>query len=407
MASTRLGAPYRRLLSAAGLSNFGDGVFQLALPLLALRLTRSPAAVAGVTLAARAPWLVLGVVAGAVADRVDRRTMMVRVAVARGALIGALATVVALGHEQLWMIYAVALLLGVGETLFDTSSQSIMPSIVAAEDLSRANGRLYGVEMITNQFLGPPAAGVLVGVSVALAFTTSALAFVAAAVALLTISGTFRPERSSPPARLRADIAHGLRFLVHHRLLRTLSLMSCISLLSSSAAFALLPVFAVAPGPLGLSEAGFGILLTTAALGSVASSAVVDRVERRLGRQRTLLAAILIDGVTIAALATGNLVVAVIVGFSLGFSQVLWQVVVISLRQRVVPNDLLGRVNGAHRTLALGGLAAGAAIGGALAEVFGVRPVLVGSGVATLSLLLLLPVVDDRAMDAAEAAVAS
>ena len=401
-----LGASYRRLLAAAGLSNFGDGVFQLALPLLALRITRSPAAVAAVTLAARLPWLVLGVLAGAIADRVDRRSMMVRVGLSRAALIGGLAAVTAVEREQLWMVYAVALLLGVGETLFDTSSQSLMPSIVPGDDLSRANGRLYGVEMVANQFLGPPAAGVLIGLSVALAFTTSAIAFLGASIALVGMSGSFRPERVGPRAGLRADVVDGLRFLARHRVLRTLSLMSCVSLLSSTAAFALFPVFAVAPGPLGLSEAGFGLLLTTAALGSLASSATVERVEGRLGRQRTLLVAIGIDAVAIAVLATGHLAVAVVVGFSLGFSQVLWQVVAVSLRQRITPDELRGRVNGAHRTLALGGMAAGAGLGGALSEVFGIRAVLVGSGIATLSLLLLLPVVDEEAIAAAEAQVA-
>src|SRR5688500_16311333 len=134
-----LGANYRRLLIAAGGSNVADGVFQVALPLLAVRLTQSPAAVAGLTFAARLPWLVFGVLAGALADRLDRRATMVRVDIARAALIGGLALIVVAEHERLWVLYCVALLLGIGETVFDTSSQSLMPVIVSRDDLSRAN----------------------------------------------------------------------------------------------------------------------------------------------------------------------------------------------------------------------------------------------------------------------------
>src|SRR5690349_9675371 len=120
-----LGAGYRKLVSAAGFSNLADGVFQIALPLLALRITQSPAAVAGIMFAMRLPWLLFGVVAGTLADRLDRRWTMVSVNVARATLIGSLAIVVAAEREELWVLYAVAFLLGVGETLFDTSGQSL------------------------------------------------------------------------------------------------------------------------------------------------------------------------------------------------------------------------------------------------------------------------------------------
>ena len=397
-----LGGNYRRLVTAAGFSNLADGVFQIALPLLAVRLTRSPAAVAGLTFAARAPWLVFGVVAGVLADRLDRLATMVRVDIARAVLIGGLAVLVAVERQELWVLFVAAVLLGIGETMFDTSSQSLMPSVVERDQLSRANGRLYAVEMGMNQFVGPPIGGLLVAAGVAVAFGTSAGAYALAAVALMTITGSFRPQRAAAPNRMRVDMAEGLRFLRSHRVLRTLTMLAAISLLASTAAFALFPLFAVAPGPLGLSEFGFGLLLTSAAAGSLLSSLVTERVEGALGRHRTLTLCVVLDGAAIAVLAVGNVAVAAVVGFALGFSQVLWQVVSVSLRQRLVPDSLLGRVTGVHRTVAMGSMVAGAALGGLLAEAFGIRPVLVGAGIATLAGLLLLPLVSDRAIAEAE-----
>jgi MFS family permease len=205
---------------------------------------------------------------------------------------------------------------------------------------------------------------------------------------------------------MRQEIAGGVRFLRQHRVLRTLTAMASVSLLSSTAAFALFPLFVVAPGPLGLTEFEFGLLLTTAAAGSLVSSLVTERVERLLGRRRTLLLCIVVDGTAIAAIATAHIAVAILAGLALGFSQVLWQVVSVSLRQRIVPSHLLGRVNGVHRTFAMGSMVVGAAAGGALAELFGIRPVLVGAGAATLLCVLLLPAVSDAAIAAAEQAAA-
>ena len=136
--------------------------------MLALRITRSPAEIAGLVLASRLPWLVFALHAGALADRLDRRRTMVNVDLARAVLIGLLA-VIAFGEaERLWVLYLVAFALGVGETLFDTAAQSVLPTVVRGNDLSRANGRLMAAEVITNRFVGPPLGGFLVGVAMAL-----------------------------------------------------------------------------------------------------------------------------------------------------------------------------------------------------------------------------------------------
>ena len=404
MPATPLGPSYRKLFTASALSNLADGIFQVALPLLALRITRSPAAVAGVALAGRLPWLLFALQAGALADRLDRLRTMVRVDLARIVLIGGLAVVVAVEHESMLVLYVVAFALGIGETLFDTAAQSIIPMVVGRDDLDRANGRMYGTEMVMNQFVGPPLGGVLAGVALALAFTGSAFAYLVALGALLTIKGSFRPSRDGEvPARLRTDIAEGLRYLMGHRLLRTMAFMVGVMNLCTAAVFGLLPLFAVDPGPMGLSETGYGIFLTAGACGAVLGSWTASWMVRVLGRSRLLLFSVLTTaGMLAAPLATEPWVVAVLFFVThIGFMG--WNVVTVSLRQRIVPDRLLGRLNASYRLVAWGTMPLGAALGGGLAEVFGLRSVFAVTAVIALGLVFCMPQLTNAKLDAAEA----
>jgi MFS family permease len=156
----RLGLPFWRLWSASGLSNLADGLVKIALPLVAVTLTDSPGLVAGVTLAVTLPWLLFALPAGALADRVDRRLAMVTANVVRAAAVAVLAVTLVLGLESspaaIWALYAVALLLGTAETVYDTCAQSILPQVVSRDRLPRANGRLIAAELTANEFVGPP-----------------------------------------------------------------------------------------------------------------------------------------------------------------------------------------------------------------------------------------------------------
>ncbi|MGH9243070.1 MAG: MFS transporter [Acidimicrobiales bacterium] len=403
-----LGRNYHRLWTASGFSNLADGVFQIALPLLALRLTRSPALIAGVQLAARLPWLVFALQAGALADRLDRRRTMVLVNVVRVGLIGTVAILVAFDAAELWLLYLIAFALGIGETLFDTAAQSIMPMLVPADQLSRANGRLYAVELTMNQFVGPPLGGILAGTAIVLAFAGSAASYLVAAVALAVIAGNYRATRRGPPTKLRTDIAEGLRYLTRHRVLRTFAAMTGMSNMAGNAVFAVFPVFAVgAVSELGLSEEGYGFLIIAGAGGSLVGSFVAERVERLLGKVNTL-------AVGAIAFGTGLLVpglwpsvpVIVVVSMISGFFIVVWNVVTVSLRQRITPPHLLGRMNASYRLLAWGAIPIGAAIGGALAEVIGIRPMFVVMGLVAMSLAFGRLLVNDADIAAAEAQAA-
>jgi MFS family permease len=400
-----LPSAYWKLWLASAGSNLADGMFWIALPLLAVRLTDSPGLVAGVVVASRLPWLLFALVAGALADRLDRRRTMVLVNLFRGGVLGALALAVFADLATLPLLYVVAFVLGVAETLFDTSAQSIMPSLVEPDRLSRANGRLYAVELTMNQFVGPPVGGFLAALAIGLAFGAGAAAYLLAAASLFTIAGSFRPVREGPPTRMHHEIAEGLRYLFGHSLLRVLAVMVGLSNLASSAAFSVFVLYAVRPGPIGLDEVGFGLLITALAIGNVVGSFFVERLERRLGRANLL--AISMTGFTATilapALTTSAPAIAAIwiVGGIIGIS---WNVVTVSLRQRIVPDRLLGRVNASYRLLAWGTMPVGAALGGLAGEVFGVRSVFLIFGALGLLLLLGRFVITDRAIEAAELA---
>jgi len=401
-----LGANYWRVWSSSAASNLADGIFWIAFPLLAIQLTNEPVLIAGVTVVGRLPWLVFVLFAGALADRLDRRRTMISVAALRTIVSAVMAVGVFTGVVGLPLLYATALLLGIAETLFDTAAQSIMPSVVDKERLSVANSRLYAVELTTNQFVGPPLGGLLASIAIGLAFAGSALAYVVGVVALSFVVGNFKPQRSPEAAKrsILGDIRDGLDYLFHHRLLRTLALMVGVMNLASSAVFAIFVLFAVQPGPMGLSAFGFGVLTSALAIGSLVGSFATPALERRLGRARLLLVSVFASGFSLVV--PGLTAVPWIVGAAFALSGVFmiaWNIVTVSLRQRIVPDQLLGRLNASYRLLAWGTQPIGALLGGILAQAFGLQVTFVLAGVSTLVLLpLFLTIVTDRTIDDAE-----
>jgi MFS family permease len=378
-------------------------MFVVALPLLALQITRSPAAIAGVVLAARLPWLVFALHAGALADRLDRRRIMLNVSLGRFALIGLLAVIAAYESEQIWVLYVAAFALGICETLFDTAAGSTLPMLVSGAGLSRGNSRLFAAEVLFNRFAGPPVGGFLVGIAITFAFLSSAVCYLLAALAIALMTGRFlaRPA-DSPRSRLLTDIQVGLRYLWDSPLLRTLALLVGGMNLSVFAALSVLPVFAVDPGPMGLSPFAFGLLLSAGAVGCVIGAFSVQRLQRKVGRAWLLRLGVLAAAATCAApLLTQPILVAGVLAVA-GIGEMCWDVITVSLRQRIVPEHLIGRVNAGYRLVAYGSMPIGAAIGGVLGQTLGLRWVFAIGTLASVSLLLGMSAVSDRAMDTAE-----
>ncbi|MFB4275129.1 MFS transporter [Nonomuraea sp. MTCD27] len=394
-----LGRSFGFLWASTGMSNLADGVLKIGAPLLAVSMTRSPTLVSLVGAAATLPWLVLALHAGAVADRADRRRVMVRANLARAAILAAATLLAALGLLDLWLLLAAVLLAGVCEVFADLSAQSILPMTVPQERLTRANGRISTAQMIGNDFVGAPAAGLLVVALPAAVIGAPALLYGAAGLLLVGMRGTYRlaaPARRRP---MRVDIAEALRYLWSHRVLRSLAITAGLLNLANSAYFAVFVLWAVGDGSrMGLEPAGYGLMTTAFAIGAVLGSLLSGRAAAMFGEFRTLVGNWLISSLL--------LLVPVIVpsAWALYPTAVLWglvgaagNVLVISLRQRLIPAELLGRVNSAYRLVGMGGMPLGAALGGVVAEFVGIGAVLVGAtGVCLAGVGLVWRALSDR-----------
>ena len=404
-----LGPEFRKLWTANAISNLGDGVTFVAGPLLAASLTRDPLLVAGLAFAQRLPWLLFSLVSGALVDRLDRRRLMATVDVARCLLLGLLGVAVLLDAATIPLLYAVFFAVGVAETLFDNASVSILPSVVARERLPKANGRLLGARVVAEDLAGPPLGGVLFAAAAAVPFLLDAGTFAAAAALVAAMRGRFRVERpeEAPPTTLRSEIAEGVRWLWRNRLLRILALAIGLMNVTLMATASILVLYA--KERLGLGPAGYGLLFSSMAVGGIAASLVVERIVGWLGPATTMRVGLLIEASThlVLALARSPLVVGAILAL-FGFHAITWNVTSISLRQELVPERLLGRVNSAYAVFSSGGTALGAVVGGLLARRFGLTaPFWCSFVTMTLLVLVAWPILSTGTVRAAREQAAS
>ncbi|GCD93075.1 MFS transporter [Embleya hyalina] len=401
------------LWTAYALSNLADGLVVITLPLIALTLTSEPGLVAGVTWAQTMPYVLCTLAVGVLVDRVERGRL-VRVAhLLRVAALGLLALALAGDVAPLAMIYTMAFLLGTAELVGDLGSSAMLPAVVPKDRLETANSRMESTRSALNEFVGPPLGGLLVAAGAVTAVLGTAGVYLAAAGALLLpVRGRYaaRPAdprpRSNPPDRVswRAEFTEGLRFLRRHPLLRNLAVMVCVMAGAWSAWSAVLVLYAVDPGPMGLSGAEYGLLLTTLALGGVLGSVAAGWVQRTLGARDTLVVDVITSVLMLGAPALTNRVWIIgITTFVGGFGSGLWNVTVVTLRHRLIPDELLGRVSSAARLIGWGGMPVGAALAGVLAQTSGPRVVFALA--ASACALLLLPFVRVIREDTIRAAV--
>ncbi|MBU8858157.1 MULTISPECIES: MFS transporter [unclassified Micromonospora] len=366
LVSARLGADFTRLWTASAVSNIGDGVTMAAGPLLVASISEDPALIAGAVFVQQLPWLLFALVSGAYVDRLDRRQLVVVVNLLRAAALAGLTLTVATGTVTVTVIYVVLFLLGVGETLVDTAMGALLPAVVAPERLPAANARLYATFTIGNQFVAKPLGAWLFVVSAAVPFGLDALTFAAAAALIAGIRPAPVPEEPRPRGPLRGEIGHGVRWLWRHRLLRTLAVSMGLGNVAFGAAFAVFVLYC--RQRLGLSDVGYGFLLTSFAVGGLFGTTVATRLTRALGAGTVLRAGLVVEVVTHVALAVTTspwIAAAVLITFSV--HAMVWGITAASVRQRIVPAHLRGRVGSVFALLDLGGAALGTLLGGLLA----------------------------------------
>lgn len=406
--ASRLGREFHKLWAASGVSNLGDGVWLVAAPLLAATLTRDPVLIAGLSFAQRLPWLIFPPFSGVLADRVDRRKAMVAVTLLRAALIGSLGITVMTGWVTLPFLYAVFFLLTAGETLFDTSSAALIPSIVPRDQLKTANARLAGTVSVTNQFIGLPLGGYLFARMAAAPFTLGAAGLAGAAAILTTLRGSFRAERDvQATPSMRAEIVEGVRWLWGHRLLRTSAITLGVLNLVLVAQVSIMVL--VAEERLGLGPSGYGVLLTMTGLGGIIGSVVAPRFLAITGDARYLRLAVIIEAELPAVIALTTS--AWIVGASLfvfGVHATTWGAVLISLRQELTPDHLRGRVQSVNGVIENGTAAPGALLGGLLAAWLGLTaPFWFSTIIALVLLVFVWPVYTEKTIADARKTAAS
>jgi MFS family permease len=419
-----LDARYWKLWGAVASSNFGDGLVSLAFPWLASLLTRDPILIAGVALATRLPWLLFSLQAGVLGDQFDRRRLMVGANTVRAIVAGATAVAVALDVLSLPALYLAAFVLGMCEVLFDNTSQAILPAIVPRAKLERANGTIMGAQMVIADFVARPIAGALVGLTLSLPFAIDAVTAAVSAALVASIPGSFRTTRpapsgtgsdNDPPARrvtMRTRIAEGLRWLWQHRLLRTLAL--ALAAMNGTSAAVLATYVLFAQEVLLLDGFGFGLLLAAGSVGGLVGSFLAPSLTQRLGSGPSLCLTITLPIVTFAiTAATSNAIVVAACFAVFGFTAILWNVVTVSLRQVMIPDEILGRVNSVYRFLGWGAMPIGTILGGVLVSVveasatrdLGLRaPFLAGVAVHILLLAIVAPKLRTSRIDAAKAA---
>ncbi len=407
----RLGAAFRKLWAAAALSNLGDGIALVAAPLLMAQITRNPTLVAGLAFCQQLPWLLFPLFSGALADRLDRRRALVAVGLCRAVVLAAIGVAVVLDMMTVPLLFALLFLLTTAETFVDTAAAALLPSIVDREQLPRANARLAGTLTVTNQFLGKPLGGLLFATAAALPFLLGAGGVAAAALFILAFGGVLHGAGREATSRrpLRREIGEGLRWLVRHRLLRTVAV--CLALLNVTvvAQNAVLVLFA--QDVLGLSGFGYGVLISTYGACGVLGSLIAERVIERLGAGKILRWALVVEAAIPAAIALSDS--PVVVGLLLalfGCHAVIWGALLTALRQQLTPDGLRGRVESAYRLIESGGAAPGALLGGILATHLGLAaPYWLGAAVALGLIPFAWPVFSDanvqRAHREAEAPV--
>jgi MFS family permease len=391
----------RTLLVAAAASNLGDGVTVAAAPLLAASLTEDPRRIGAVGVALTLPWLLFALPSGAVADRADRRWLMVAADLVRAACMGLLALAVLTGEASIPVLLVVFFATTTAYTVFHNASQAALPMVVDRDGLSRANARFQTVQIVGATLVGPPLGGLLFAAAAAAPFALDAASFAVSAALLATLPGRLRPERAEAPSTISADIVEGARWLLGHRVLRTICWVLTLENIAEVAGFVMLVL--LAREELGLDARGYGLLLASFAVGGLLGAAVTERLHRQAGDAGSVVGATVgMAGAWALLAATTSPVVAGLALSLYGFAAVWWNVVTASFRQAVVPERLQGRVNSAYRLASWGASSLGAAVGGLLAAALGLRAVYAGAAV----LVALLAVILWRRLDTAAFAAA-
>ena len=385
----RLGTSFRWLVASSWTTNIGDGLMMAAGPLLVASQTRNPVLVAAAAMSFQLPWLVFGLVAGALADRLDRRVLVMAMDGARAVVLAGLCVVILTDHVNIWLVMAAMFLIGLAEVFADSSTSTLIPMLVDKPDLGIANARIQVGFLTANQLVGPAVGAVLFAAGMAFPFLIQTVC-VALGVVLVSRIGTPRGAvREHVDTHVRQDIVEGVRWLAGNRPVRTLALVIVTFNITWAAPWSVLVLWALQR--LGIDEAGFGLLTTASALGGLLGTLAYGRIEKRVPLAMLMRGCLLAEVVFHLAMAlTTQYAVALGLMFFFGAYAFVWGTLSQAVRQRAVPTEFQGRVGSVYMICVMGGMLLGSLLGGLIAHRWGISApwwfAFVGSGV-TLALV--------------------
>lgn len=365
-----MGSSFRWLLGSTWISNIGDGIALAAGPLLVASLTSSPVLVAMAGLLQRLPWLVLGLYAGAIADRVDRKRLVIAADLARALVIAVICVAILTGNVSIAIVLVALFLLGVAEVFADTTTQTLLPMVVEPRDLGVGNARLQGSFLLANQIVGPPLGAFLFALGLVWPFAAQAVLVAASVLLVAKIATPKGAVRDVAGTHVLRDIKEGVAWLLGNDAVRTLALVIVAFNITWGAAWSVLVLYAL--DHLQMGAVGYGLLTTAAAVGGLVSTGAYDWIERRFDLATVMRTCLLLEVVTHLGLAlatTGWVAVMIMVVF--GAYAFVWGAVSMTVRQRATPTALQGRVGSVYMVCVFGGIVIGQALGGVIAARWG------------------------------------
>ncbi len=366
----RLGRDFRWLLGSSWVTNLGDGLEVAAGPLLIASQTRNPQLVAMALLLQRLPFLLFGLYAGAIADRLDRRRIVVLVDLLRAAVLAGLSITIWTGRVDVVVVLVTVFILGVAETFADTTTSTLLPMMVAKADLGIANSRLMAGLVTANQLVGPPIGAALFAAGMVYPFVAQAVLVALGAVLVSRIART-PPLAGGGHTHVVRDVVEGMRWLWRHPPVRTLAVTITVFNVTFGAAWSVLVLLAIER--LEMGEVGYGLLITVGALGGLLGTVSYGWLERHFSLADIMRVGLIIETATHLVLATTTTAwLAMVTLFAFGAHAFVWGTTATSIRQRVVPTEFQGRVGSVYMMGMYGGLVIGAALGGLIAGRWGV-----------------------------------
>lgn len=382
---TSLGRPFWTLWTAFSASNLGDGLSFIAMPLLAIGITRDARLIAAVAVFQYLPFLVIGLPAGVIIDRYDRRWIAVSAQVLRVLVLASLVTAIVNDVASLGVLMVASFLIGTSEVMTDGGLPALVRDLVRSDQLEVANSRMIAAQRVTNAFVGPPLGALAFGLESWLPFALAAALSLVGILALTQIPGKFKPQQVDDSGSIVFKITTGLRYVRTHPIIWPLVLTVALFSFAGAATNAVFVVLATER--FGLSPVGYGLLVSVDAIASVTMSFFVARFIRRTSHSTSMRFAIVCF--VVAALLLGLSTVATVAFVAAiinGLADPSWNIVSGTVRQRLVPDEVFGRMMTAYLFVAWGMKPVGGMVGGFVAEAWGPQWVSIGAAATVGSL---------------------